>query len=471
MRKIAISLLVILGCHNLYGQSWIEVPQIQLNAYSHCLYTDTTDNLLYFGGMFGLNGTDTVRGLATWDNNTVSGCAEGLMNFTGGNTCNIPITEIMRFQDKIYVGGGVTDFAVGDSIWTRGIGVWDGVAWDSIHVGLEDEYGQTAGVTEMKVINNELYIGGSFLFIDGTIEANGLAKFDGITWSAVHDFPDWGGTSVNVVRHIEEYNGEIYVAGQLTDSYPIDTMLNICRFNGSEWEQLGEGIGGTFSSIRGMEVYDGKLYVFGGFNKTDRPQNPGNRIAVWNGTYWEQVVDIQGAFAEVKDVAVLNGELYVIGTFEYVNGIPAHNFAKFDGVEWCTYPDVFDAFIDQVEAYDNELYITGFFTEISGAPISLYAKFDPNATPTECHSVIGLKELGIENFEVYPNPTDGDVNISLNASVEPTTTTIELLNLKGQILSEIPFSKQVSFNQEPGMYLIRIFDDNEQLGIRRIILK
>lgn len=470
MKKIIFSLVFILGCHNLYGQSWVEVPQIQLNTYSHCLYTDTIDNLLYFGGMFGLNGSDTVRGVATWDNSTVSGCAEGLMNFTGGSTCNIPLTEIVRFQDKIYVGGGVTDFTVGDSIWTTGIGVWDGVAWDSIHVSLLNEYGYTASVTEMKVIGNTLYVAGGFTAINGTT-VNGLAKYDGNNWASVHNFPNWG--SSNLVRHIEEYNGEIYVAGVLLDSYPYDTMYNICRYNGTEWEQLGEGIGGAFSEILGMEVFQGKLYVCGSFNKNDRPLNPGNRIAAWNGSYWEQVVDIQGdnpsSYAYVKDMAVLNDELYVVGRFENVNGNPANNFAKFDGVNWCTYPDVFDAFIDQVEAYDGEIYITGFFTEISGAPISLYAKFDSNATPAECHSVVNIKELSLENFKIFPNPTNGKINISLNASIEPTR--IELLNLKGQILSSIPFTKQVSFNQEPGMYLIRISDDNGQLGIRRIILK
>jgi hypothetical protein len=471
MRKIVYSLLIILGCHNIYGQSWVQVP-IDLNAYSHCLYTDTTDNLLYFGGMFGMNGSDTVRGVAVWDNNTVSGCAEGLMNFMGGDQSGVPVSEIMRFQDKIYVGGGATLFTVGDSIWTRGIGVWDGVIWDSINVGLLDDYGQPDGVGEMKVIGNYLYVGGSFTNINGA-EANGLAKFDGSNWSAVHAFPQWGGTSLNLVRDIAEYNGEIYVAGVLTDGYPYDTMYNICRFNGSEWEQLGEGIGGGFSTVFGMEVYNGKLFVCGSFNKLDRPGNPGNRIAVWNGSYWEQVVDIYGSsessYAVVKDMAVLNGELYVVGEFENVNGNPANNFAKFDGVNWCSYPDVFDAFIDQVEAYDNEIYITGFFTEISGAPISLYAKFDPNSIPTECHSVLSLKEFDSDNFEIYPNPTDGAINISHNASVEPTR--IELLNLNGQILFEITFSKQVLFNQEPGMYLIRLFHENEQLGIRRIILK
>jgi trimeric autotransporter adhesin len=258
MKKFVINILIILGCPTLFGQSWIEVPQIQLNAYSHCLYTDTIDNLLYFGGLFGLNGTDSVRGVATWDNSTISGCGEGINSFYQSFQSGVPLSEIVRFQDKIYVGGGATQFTVGDSIWTRGIGVWDGVAWDSVNVPLMNDFGNPTGVLEMKAIGDILYVGGGFTNINGITEANGLAKFDGTTWSTVHDFPEWGGTSVNVVRHIEEFNGEIYVAGQLTDSYPYDTMYNICKFNGSEWVQLGDGIGGGFSEILGMEVFQGK---------------------------------------------------------------------------------------------------------------------------------------------------------------------------------------------------------------------
>lgn len=460
MRKFALSLVLIIGCPAVYCQTWVQVP-IQLNFDVKCLYTDTVDNLLYLGGMFGLNDTDTVRGVATWDNNTISGCAEGLMNFMGGNQCGVPLSEIVRFQDKIYVGGGATLFTVGDSVWTRGIGVWDGVAWDSIHVGLVDEFGQPSGVTELEIINDELYVGSSFLFINGTTQANGLAKFDGNNWTAVHDFPQWGGTSVNVVRHIAEYNGEIYVAGQLTDAYPYDTMYNICRFNGSEWEQLGEGIGGGFSEVLGMEIYQGKLYVYGSFSKNDRPLNPGNRIAVWNGAYWEQVVDIQGSYAYVNDMVVHNNEIYVVGSFEYVNGYPASNFAKFDGVDWCTYPDVFDLNINQIEVYQDELYISGLFTEINGTPFQGVAKFNPNSTPTNCVSVVNVFENNNTNFVIYPNPASENLTISSTELINQ----IEIIDLFGRsilVLSEInAFETTLDLiKYSNGNYIVKVSTDS-----------
>jgi len=471
MRKLYFSLLFILGCPTLHSQSWVPVP-VQLNSYAHCLYTDSVDNLLYLGGLFGLNGTDSVRGVAIWDNNTISGCGEGINSFYQSFHCGVPLSEIVRFQNKIYVGGGATQFTVGDSIWTKGVGIWDGMEWDSINVALLSDLGNPTGVLEMKAIGNTLYVGGGFTNINGTTEANGLAKFDGTNWSAVHDFPNWGGTNVNVVRHIAEYNGEIYVAGQLADTYPYDTMFNICRFNGTKWEQLGDGIGGGFSTVYDMEVYNGKLYVCGSFSKQDRPLNPGNRIAVWNGAYWEQVVDIQGSspgsYAYVKDMAVLNGELYIVGSFEKVNGYPASNFAKYNGSEWCTYPDVFDAFIDQVEVYEDEVYITGYFSDISGAPISLYAKFDSNATPTNCVSVVGVEVYSDKDFAIYPNPSTGDISISVSYGVHATT--VELLDLDGRVLSTVPFSEQISFKQAPGMYLIRLSDERGTLSVRKIIL-
>lgn len=471
MKKIVVGLCYFLASSSLYSQSWLQVPSIQLNTYAHCLYTDTVGNLLYLGGQFGLNGTDTVRGVAIWDNNTISGCAEGLMNFMGGNSTNIPLTEIVRFQNKIYVGGGVADFTVGDSIWTRGIGVWDGIAWDSIHVGLVDEFGQTTGIGAMEVINGELYVGGSFVSINGTTEAYGLAKFDGNSWSAVHNFRKWDVANENVVRHIAKYNGEIYVAGNLMDHYPYDTMYNICRFNGSEWEQLGNGIGGAFSDIRGMEVYQGKLYVYGAFSKNDNPLNPGNRIAAWNGTDWEQVVDIQGTYAYINDMAVLNGELYVVGRFSGVNGYPASNFAKFDGVNWCTYPDIFYAFIDQVEVYNGEVYISGILNEIPDTPLEAYAKFDPNAVPLQCEPYFAsIDDVSLSGIDIYPNPTDGLLTIQFNES-EIFNEKIEMYATDGSLVMSVNVQGgneiTISTADLPGgVYILKFGDVRKKIVIK-----
>ena len=142
------------------------------------------------------------------------------MNFMGTNTCGVSLTDIVRFQDKIYVGGSVTDFTVGDSIWTRGIGVWDGTAWDSIHFGLLDNWNETSGITEMTVIDNDLYVGGPFTKIEPLqLSVNSIAKYDGITWTNVNNFPKF---ETSIVKVISKFNNEIYVAGVILETYPYD---------------------------------------------------------------------------------------------------------------------------------------------------------------------------------------------------------------------------------------------------------
>lgn len=440
------------------AQNWIEVPN-QLNTDAQCLYTDSIDNLLYLGGIFGLNGADTVRGVATWDNSEISGLAQGIMNFMGGATCGLAVREITRFQNKIYVGGYGTDFTVGDSIWTRGIGVWDGTAWDSIHYGLIDDWGETSGVEELKVIDGELFVAGGFTKIEpDQLFVNGLAKFDGTTWSDVYNFPQF---ETSIIKCIAKYNNEIYLAGVILDPYPYDTMYNICHFNGTEWKMLGNGIGGAFSEILDMTVYNGKLYVCGSFNKFDRALNPGNRIAAWNGTNWEEVVDIQGAsessYAYVKDMCVYNGELYVVGRFEKVNGYAASNFAKFDGTDWCVYDDVFDSWVNQIEVYDNEIYISGFFENINSTPVLRLAKLSASATPYNCSSIIGIEENNKSDFLISPNPVESELHIEFN---ELGDHCIKIVDFQGRVVGgTVTQLSQITLdvtNLDVGIYVVII---------------
>jgi hypothetical protein len=81
---------------------------------------------------------------------------------------------------------------------------------------------------------------------------------------------------------------------------------------------------------------------------------------------------------------------------------------------------------------------------------------------------LGLEEYETSTFTIYPNPSNGEVTISLNSTIEPTT--IELLDLKGRVLTSMPYSEKVSFKQEAGMYMIKLTSESSVLGVRRIIL-
>ena len=281
MNKLLLYIIFALMPFCTFSQNW-QALGLNLNSDIKVLYTDTVDNQLYFGGNFYYNsgiGDDTLRGIASWDGATFNRLGKGIDYSNISGTTPNPVYSIVRFQNEIYVGGMFS--MVGD-YWVNGIAKWNGIAWDTIAGGVTDIWNNRGLINDMKVINNELYVAGGFDTVGGNnINANSLAKFNGVNWSAVHNFPKWDyhANNQNIVEVIAEYNGELYVGGRFSDSAPIDTMYNICRWNGTNWEQLGNGIGGGFSWIKDMEVYKGKLYVAGSFNKTDNPNNPGNRIA------------------------------------------------------------------------------------------------------------------------------------------------------------------------------------------------
>ena len=64
-------------------------------------------------------------------------------------------------------------------------------------------------VYAMVVFNNELYIGGAFNQVGGLV-ANHIAKWNGISWSAV------GTGTVGYISALKVYNSDIYAAGHFT---------------------------------------------------------------------------------------------------------------------------------------------------------------------------------------------------------------------------------------------------------------
>src|SRR5690606_1734793 len=115
--------------------------------------------------------------------------------------------------------------------------------------------------------------------------------------------------------------------------------------------------------VMDMEVFQGKLYVSGTFS------NPGKNLAVWNGSNWEETVDVFSNEVSwggvIYDIQVYNNEMYIGGYFNSVAGIPASNFAKFDGNEWCTFlNDTLKDYIFDMEVYNEELYLAGIISYV-----------------------------------------------------------------------------------------------------------
>jgi hypothetical protein len=130
--------------------------------------------------------------------------------------------------------------------------MWDGNAWTGLGGGLESY------VFTVDVFHSELYAGGNFTHAGGT-SANYLAKWDGVSWSAVGTYPDTGMSGPVWALHAD--GNCLYVGGQFTKAGSI-TANNIARWNGSAWSALGPGLNGT---VRTISTSNGIVYTGGDF--------------------------------------------------------------------------------------------------------------------------------------------------------------------------------------------------------------
>ena len=364
---------------------------------------DTVQDGLYVGGRFEDIGNNTdMRSIALWKDGQWHALANGL------NSYQFPasIRSIVRYNGEIYVCGVLTD---ANGLTCNGVAKWNGSQWSSVGGGLLDYDDNPAFTFNLRVIEEELYACGG-IFTAGNITANGIAKWDGTSWSDVHGFPFFDEEG-DVIRDCIMYNGELYVCGSFYAGSGTG-MLGIAKWNGSDW--VGVGPMGVGSSTC-MAVYEGKLYVGGYFSSMMNPALPGNHIASWDGNSWDNVGGgIGNSNGNVYEMMVHDGLLYVAGAFTSVGGISAPFIATWDGHEWCDLGSTSDNGIDAIEEFQDTLYIGGAFTELNGQEIFSVAKSGGPPQDENCGTLASVEDVAANSTEltIYPNPTTSTTTIT-----------------------------------------------------------
>ena len=102
------------------------------------------------------------------------------------------------------------------------------------------------------------------------------------------------------------------------------------------WSPLGSGVSGSDHSVFCLQndTINNLLYVGGNFNSVDGI--PANNIAKWNGIAWDTLGSgtqwVNGG--SVYSMTMYNGHLIAAGNFVTAGGIPAVGIAKWDGTTW-----------------------------------------------------------------------------------------------------------------------------------------
>ncbi|MCU0304045.1 MAG: hypothetical protein MUC56_08320, partial [Thermoanaerobaculales bacterium] len=147
------------------------------------IFDDGTGAALYVGGFFETAGGVTSNRIARWDGTVWSSLIGPSANGTDGLVYDLAVFDDGAGQD-LYVGGC---FDTAGGVTVDGIARWDGVEWSAV-AGPSGSGVDGDCVVSLTVWDDgtgpALYVGGGFTSAGG-VEARNIARWDGVVWSAL----------------------------------------------------------------------------------------------------------------------------------------------------------------------------------------------------------------------------------------------------------------------------------------------
>ena len=458
MKTIFKIIFTFLVCTNsIFSQNW-EGFSTSVSESINRLYVDTLNELLYIGGPFRYVNGQEMKGITAWDGEEFYALSTGSDN-CGNFNCN-SINPNAMYKGELYCSvGGITHI---NGVLMNGACRWNGEEWNTVGSGLTYDNGSSGVGGQMLVYNDELYVTGIF-HKAGNVNALGLAKWNGEQWYSLNIPQTIDSVSFFSTWSIALFNDEIYIGGNL--SIAIDGVINndIVKFNGSTLQTVANGsFKGNLGAINAIVVYKDELYIGGNIYKSEG--NPGNGILKLQEDEW---VDVGGSFDyslyAVSDMLVYNDKLYVMGIFYSVGGgIPANNIATWDGEQWCSLGSEIDNKITTGAIFQDQLYIGGGFESIDNMNIDALARWTGGDYMDTCGAIVSIADGVIEkqNIELFPNPTNDKLYISVDGVVQNQFFNLSIYSLFGQqIYSQQNFrlNKEIDVsNLSSGTYILQL---------------
>lgn len=434
---------------------WFSYPGLQSRVNDAVIFDDGSGPTLYVGGGAGLTGTDPKTALAKWDGSAWVAVGDGIL----GTVYCLAVHDDGA-GPALFVGGAFQKILSDTSIANNVIR-WDGSLWSDVRGGMRSNEGGSS-VQQLVEFDDgsgsALYAVGGFrqanAFTDAEVLALGVARWDGTSWAPVGSgfFPP----SVLSIAVFDDGSGpKLHVGGAFTSIQGGPTANGTARWTGTQWQPLGNGVGGNNFRVFALEPYDdgtgAALYAAGEFSSAGG--NPASRIARWNGAAWSAVgtglsdeqngaatslavfddgsgpsLFVSGQFATAGGVPCLgtgrwDGQwhsgpgvsgtlsrlrtmdfggtptLASLGSFFTIGGFPMKNVARFDGTEWTGLASLMDDVVDVACVYDDgsgpALYVGGTFTSIDGQTLLRIARWDGSQWSEVGGGITEPAELGL----------------------------------------------------------------------------
>jgi len=260
-----------------------------LGVHSLAVFDDGGGSKLFVGGWFIATGGLT-NSILSWDGTSWASVGSGLVS----PQYSVPIVSALCVFDD---GSGPALFACGvfDSAGGQPadhIAKWDGTSWSALGSGLTSS--TYALVRSLAVYDDgsgpALYAAGEFESAGG-VTVDGIAKWDGTTWSAL----PWavGSPGANSFRALGTYDDgrglALYAGGSGPSlGFGLGSVCNVGRWDGSTWTNLGSGFeppGGLIYSMLSFDDGQGggeALWIGGAFDLVGG-NIPSLGVARWHG--------------------------------------------------------------------------------------------------------------------------------------------------------------------------------------------
>jgi len=239
------------------------------------------------GGFFDDSGIVQKPTFATWDGTTWT---------TWSNEFDGPVAPVIitmaEFQGEVYFGGRFASFTEDPNdpnspvVVSSNIMRWDGTSFSGVGGGVFRATSVISQVLDLKVFDDgsgeKLYVGGRFDRLGaqaGGLVSPAVARWDGSQWETLPGFPE----AAREVRSFEVFDGELYAVGNFTTANDgTDTVRKFAKWNGTSWEEVGDGFGGTnlTENPASMTATDTGLFIGGAFTSAGNGTGPGAGNAV-----------------------------------------------------------------------------------------------------------------------------------------------------------------------------------------------
>jgi len=221
--------------------------------------------------------------------------------------------------------------------------------------------------------SGNLFVGGDFTQVGGSISASRVARFNGTSWSALGSPTNGVDNTVHALA--VSGSGTLFVGGNFTQAGSI-SLSRVARFNtqNGEWGTLNSSVSNGVNGIVYAFAADGSGNLYIGGNFTQVGDISANSVARYNTetSSWSRLGTptnngVSGVGATVNALAFGNGLLCVGGSFSQAGGASVGNvaFYSLQSNSWAPLgvgPNVgTQGQVNAIAIAGNMVYVGGFF--------------------------------------------------------------------------------------------------------------